>query len=1071
MAKGDDYISIGMGLDITDLKAGLQDAKSQLKLAESEFKKNTSAMDGWSESAAGMLEKVLLLTEKISYQEKQMALTRAEIERAKEQYGAASNKVKDLTAKYNDQESYLNKLKSQMAEAQGKLEGLADQETLAKKPAKELADETEALRKRLADQEVALGQTRIELDRVAAEYGDSSSQAKLLTDQIRVQEEKLDATKEVLGAYEEALDSVGDEAKETAGGLDDMNGELDDVDGKSALAGKGLDSLKAKLLDLAKGALSKAVDMLKDFIKQTIQLGIDFSSTMSSVQAITGATADEMAVLEKAARDAGSETTYSAVEAGEALKYMALAGWDAEQSTSALGGVLDLAAASGMGLAEASDAVTDYLTAFGMEAKEATRLADLLAYAQANANTSVDQLVAAYKNSAATLASSGQSVEQVTAALAVMSNAGLKGGEAGTALNAVMRDLTKRMKDGAIKIGDTSVSVVDAEGSFRDLGDILVDIGKATDGMTDAQSSSALMTSFTTEAVKALNLMLGQGADAVNGFADELTSSQGAAKKMAETMTDNLGGDIKKLNSTLDEIKLALFEIIEGPLREIVKALTEVLKHSDTVADGIVKGFGPATQSFANAAKGVDVLKGADWAGISKKASDAWAGIKNAFSGSTAWFGELRDNWKGNLTKSWDIKSTFEGVFSKVKNAFSGSTAWFGELRDNWRGMLTKGWDSVKTSFGGVFGKVKEAFSGSTKWFGELRDNWRGNLTKSWDGVKASFEGVFGKVKSAFTGSTKWFGELRDNWKGMLTKGWDSVKTSFQGVFNTVKAAFTGSTAWFGELRDNWKNALMKSWDGIKKFFEGIYNVITGVFKPIVDFFKLLFGGKTDGKGDNASTAGAVGAIKEPFSSIATFFSGVATDLKKPFLQIGDFFGTYFGKAAKAARDAFTGIVSWFTTNVLNPLKEAAKEATDIGGKVVEGIAQGMGSRSSGNAVQDAGQTAADMITKALCDALGIRSPSRLMRDKVGLMIGAGIVEGMEDSRREALREAAVWSKSLSEGLSLKVDASAVNLDMGGQPAQTTVVTYNQTINSPEPLSAGEIYRDTRSLIGRRTWA
>ena len=178
-------------------------------------------------------------------------------------------------------------------------------------------------------------------------------------------------------------------------------------------------------------------------------------------------------MMEDTARQYGATTVFSASEAAEALKYMSLAGWDAQQSTDALGGVLNLAAASSMGLGEASDMVTDYLSAFGMEANKSTYFADMLAYAQSNSNTTAAQLGEAYKNSAANMHAAGQDVETTTSLLEAMANQGRKGSEAGTTLGAMMRDITAKMDDGAIKIGETSIAVQYASGNFRDMTYIL----------------------------------------------------------------------------------------------------------------------------------------------------------------------------------------------------------------------------------------------------------------------------------------------------------------------------------------------------------------------------------------------------------------------------------------------------------------------------------------------------------------------------------------------------------------------------------------------------------------------
>jgi len=159
---------------------------------------------------------------------------------------------------------------------------------------------------------------------------------------------------------------------------------------------------------------------------------MNFTSMMSEVAAISGADEGELAKLEATAREYGATTVFSATEASEALKYMSLAGWDAGQSTSAIGGVLNLAAASGMGLGEASDMVTDYLSAFGMQADKSDYFADMLSYAQSNSNTTAAQLGQAYLNSAANLHAAGQDIETTTSLLEAMANQGTKGAQAGT---------------------------------------------------------------------------------------------------------------------------------------------------------------------------------------------------------------------------------------------------------------------------------------------------------------------------------------------------------------------------------------------------------------------------------------------------------------------------------------------------------------------------------------------------------------------------------------------------------------------------------------------------------------
>ena len=308
-----------------------------------------------------------------------------------------------------------------------------------------------------------------------------------------------------VGDDADGLSDVGDDAEELGESMSSASGQVVDFSG----------ALKT-LFGVAVGA--KVFGEVKDYISSSIEVGKDYTSMISEVAAISGATGSDLDLMEESARKWGATTVFSASDAAEALKYMSLAGWSAQHSTSALGGVLNLAAASGMGLGEASDMVTDYLSAFGMEASKSAYFADMLAYAQSNSNTTAAQLGEAYRNSAANLHAAGQDVETTTSLLEAMANQGYKGSEAGTALAATMRDITQKMEDGNIQIGDTSVAVQDSQGNFRDLTDILMDVENATDGMGDAQKAAALGSTFTSDSIKALNMILTEGMDKVSGY-------------------------------------------------------------------------------------------------------------------------------------------------------------------------------------------------------------------------------------------------------------------------------------------------------------------------------------------------------------------------------------------------------------------------------------------------------------------------------------------------------------------------------------------------------------------------
>lgn len=414
-----------------------------------------------------------------------------------------------------------------------------------------------------------------ELTRAAEDAGES-------IDSLSESTESLGDSVDGLGDGD-GLDNLGESAEEAGSSMGEAEGKANSL----------ADSLKKLFAAISMAAVLSQVGK---YASDAIDIGKDYTAMMSEVQALSGATGSDLALLQNTAREYGATTVFSATEAAEALKYMSLAGWDAQQSSSALGGVLNLAAASGMELGQASDMVTDYLSAFGMQAQDSAYFADMLAYAQANSNTSAAQLGEAYRNSAANLNAAGQDVETVTSMLEAMANQGYKGSEAGTALTAVMRDITNNMEDGAIKIGETSVAVSDAQGNFRDLTDILLDVEKATNGMGEADRAAALGATFTADSTKGLNLMLNEGVENIARYEEALRGSTGAAEDMADTMNDNLNGDMANMNSAFEEMELQTFEAMEEPMREDVQYLT------NTIIPILTEWVPAAFESFASGA-------------------------------------------------------------------------------------------------------------------------------------------------------------------------------------------------------------------------------------------------------------------------------------------------------------------------------------------------------------------------------------------------------------------------------------------------------------------------------------
>lgn len=504
----------------------------------------------------------------------------------------------------------------------------------------------------------------------------------------KVSQEQYDALQREIADTEQKLKSLKKEAQDFGSTFKQVMG---DAGGKLQNLGSTLTGAGQKMLPVT-GAIA-------GIGAAAVKTGADFDSSMSKVKALSGANEEQFAQLRQAALDAGETTAFSASEAADALGYMALAGWDADQSMTALPGVLDLAAASDMDLAAASDMVTDYLSAFGLEAAQAGSFADMLAYAQANSNTTADQLGEAYKNCAATLHGAGQDVETVTSLLEALANQGLKGSEAGTAVSAIMRDITAKMSDGAIKIGDTSVAVQDADGNFRDLTDILTDVEAATEGMGTAQQAAALSGTFTADSIKGLNMVLTEGMGNVAGYEEELRGSLGTAGEQASTMLDNFSGQMTLLQSALQSGAIAISDVLTPVISQLVGYVQQAVDWFNSLDEGqkktiitiamVVAAIGPLLMILGSIASGIGsiitlvgliaspvglvvaavvaagVLIGAVVAAIMTHLDE----FKQYFNDVAANFGEVWQSVIDDATQGWEA---FKDAFKAVVNAIIG---------------------------------------------------------------------------------------------------------------------------------------------------------------------------------------------------------------------------------------------------------------------------------------------------------------------------------------------------------------------------------------------------------------
>ena len=331
-----------------------------------------------------------------------------------------------------------------------------------------------------------------------------------------------------------------------------------------------------------------AVDKIKDFGKACISAGMDFDSQMSTVAAISGATGEEFEILRAKAQEMGATTAFSATESAQAMEYMAMAGWKTTDITNGLAGVMNLAAASGEDLATTSDIVTDAMTAFGMSADQSTYFADVLAQTATNANTNVGMMGETFKYVAPLAGAMGYNIEDMSAAIGLMANAGIKGSQSGTSLRNIITNLASPTDTVAGAMDDLGISLTDSDGKTKSFGETLSDLRISFADLDEVQKTQYASAIAGKEGMSGLLALINSSDEDFDKLTDSIKNCTGASEKMAEIRLDNLEGDVTLFKSALEGAQIAISDKLTPVLRNLVKKATDWLP---TVQDKLLSAI------------------------------------------------------------------------------------------------------------------------------------------------------------------------------------------------------------------------------------------------------------------------------------------------------------------------------------------------------------------------------------------------------------------------------------------------------------------------------------------------
>lgn len=735
-----------------------------------------------------------------------------------------ANRIKGITVEIGGDTTGLDKaLKSVNTSIKSTQSALKDVNRLLKLD----PSNTELLSQKQRLLKDAIGATKEKLDSLKA----AQEQAKQQLENGELGQDKYDALQREIVETEEELRRLQQEAATTSTALSkiDVAGQKMEAVGNSiAGAGKKMMGVTTVIGGVGVAAVKTAAD---------------FDSAMSQVAAVSGATGKDFDALRSKAREMGSKTKFSATEAAEAMNYMAMAGWKTEDMLGGIEGVMNLAAASGEDLATTSDIVTDALTAFGLSAKDSGHFADILAAASSNANTNVSMMGETFKYCAPIAGALGFSAEDTAEAIGLMANAGIKSSQAGTALRTIMNNLAGDVKISGKAIGDVTIATTNADGSMRDLSDILADCRSAFGNLTESEKAQAAESLVGKNAMSGFLALMNAGEGDIEKLSSAIDNCDGSAEKMAMTMQDNLAGQLTILKSQLQELAISFGDILMPAIRSIVSKLQGFVDKLNGMDEGtkrtivtialLVASIGPlliiigttiskigvAMQGFVKLANGVSKLKVAiqGGTGVLGKLGAALGGVSAPVLAVVAVIAVLVAAFVHLWRTNEGFRDAIIGTWNRIKDTISGFCQGIVDRLNALGFQFTDIVDVLKTVWDGFCQILAPIFEGVFNHIANILSTVTGVIT----GILDVFIGIFtGNWSQAWTGVKEIFSSI-----------WDGISSFFTNILNVIKGVADVVLGWFGT---SWNEV----WTNIKTFFEGIWNGIVSFFTGIWETIK-----------------------------------------------------------------------------------------------------------------------------------------------------------------------------------------------------------------------------------------
>lgn len=571
-----------------------------------------------------------------------------------------------------------------------------------------------------------------------------------------------------------------------------------------------------------------------------VKTAADFDSAMSQVAAVSGATGDDFDALRDKAREMGAKTKFSASEAAEAMNYMAMAGWKTGDMLDGIEGIMNLAAASGEDLATTSDIVTDALTAFGLSAADSGHFADILAAASSNANTNVAMMGETFKYCAPIAGAMGYTAEDVAEAIGLMANSGIKSTQAGTALRTMMTRLQGELELSGAAFGEVTIATANADGSMRELGDILGDLRVYFSQMTESEAAAAAETLVGKNAMSGFLAVMQAAPGDIEKLNSAIANCDGTAEDMAATMQDNLTGQLTILKSQLEELAISFGDMLMPVIRKVVTAVQGFVDKLNNMDEGtretilqvglFVAALGPVLLIIGKLSTGI---------GKGLKAfvslSNGLAKLKVGITNASRLFGKLGAAIGGISAPVVSVVAVIAVLAAAFANLWKNN--------EEFRNRMTEIWSGIKETISGFCQSIVDRFNALGFEFSSITEL----LSALWNGfcslLAPVFEGAFSVISTVLStaldvilSTVDFFiavfsGDWEGAWdavKNIFTTLWDGLLSFLKAILETIKGVLDTALGWIGT---SWEAV----WTGIKTFFTNIWNGIKNTVSTVIN--------------------------------------------------------------------------------------------------------------------------------------------------------------------------------------------------------------------------------------------